>query len=131
MHDLWTPMTAAKIYAFFTLMAVGFQIALAFGAPWGRLAMGGKYPGVYPKTMRIAAVLMGAFLALLAAIVGVRAGWLYPELIGLTSSLIWFVVVVNTLGFLMNLITPSRWERMLWAPVTCILLLCSVWVGMS
>lgn len=93
--------------------------------------MGGKYPGVYPRTMRMAVVFMGVFLALLAAIVGVRAGWLYPQFFSLAGPLIWFVVVINAVGLLMNLITPSRWERTLWAPVTGILLLCSVWIGMS
>lgn len=123
--------TAAKIYAFFTLIVIGFQLALAAGAPWGSISMGGKFPGVYPKQMRIAAIFMGIFLGLLALIVGIRAGWFYPELIGLARQLIWVVIAINVLGFIMNVITPSRWERIIWAPVTLIFLVCSVVIGLS
>jgi hypothetical protein len=39
------------------ILTVLFQLALACGAPWGHLAMGGgKYPGVFPVPLRIAAV---------------------------------------------------------------------------
>jgi vacuolar-type H+-ATPase subunit I/STV1 len=131
MNELMTVVAAAKIYAFFTLIVIGFQLALAVGAPWGKLSMGGKFPGVYPKQMRIVAVFMGIFLALLALIVGIRAGWIYPEWVGISHQLIWPVIVINALGFLMNIITPSRWERIIWAPVTLIFLLCSVYIGWS
>lgn len=97
-----TAITAAKIYSVFTIVVIGFQLALAAGAPWGSLAMGGKFPGVYPKHMRIVAIFMSAFLLLLALIVSIRAGWLYPDLSASTHQLIWIVVAINTLGFLMN-----------------------------
>ena len=128
---LITAITAAKIYAVFTLIVIAFQLALAAGAPWGSISMGGKFPGVYPKKMRIAAIFMGAFLGLQALIVAVSAGWIYPEWQTAISRLIWMVVVINVLGFLMNLITPSRWERIIWSPVALVFLLCSVLVAWS
>jgi hypothetical protein len=131
LFTLISAITAAKIYAVFTLIVIAFQLALAAGAPWGSISMGGKFPGVYPKKMRIAAIFMGAFLGLQALIVAVSSGWIYPEWQAAISRLIWLVVVINVLGFLMNLITPSRWERIIWAPVALVFLLCSVLVAWS
>jgi len=128
---LVTPINAAKIYALFTLVVVGFQFALAAGAPWGRVSMGGKFPGVYPPRMRVAALFMVVVLSAVALIVGVRAGWLVPEYLPFARSFIWPVVIMNALGLLMNLATPSRWERILWAPVALVFLVCSVVVAMS
>ncbi len=128
---LITAITAAKIFAVFTLIVIAFQLALAAGAPWGSISMGGKFPGVYPKKMRIAAIFMGAFLGLQALIVAVSSGWIYPEWQTVIGRLIWLVVAINVLGFLMNLVTPSRWERIIWAPVASIFLLCSVLVAWS
>jgi len=121
----------AKIYAFFSLIVIAFQLALAAGAPWGKISMGGKYPGVYPKQMRIAAIVMSVFFLLLTSIVGIRAGWLETNLFELSRIAIWVVVAINGLGLLMNLITPSKWERIIWAPVCLVLLYCSVMVGLS
>jgi hypothetical protein len=131
MNAWLTAITAAKIYALFTLIVIGFQLALAAGAPWGSISMGGKFPGAYPKKMRIAAILMSLFLILQAVIVGIRAGWIYPDLAELARPLIWAVIAINVLGFLMNMITPSRWERIIWAPVALVFLLCSVLIAWS
>lgn len=57
---------AAVAFAIITLGVVGFQLALAAGAPWGEYAMGGKFPGAYPAPMRVAAVVQAALLAAIA-----------------------------------------------------------------
>lgn len=93
--------------------------------------MGGKFPGIYPKQMRIAAIVMAVFFLLLTTIVSIRAGWLETNLFELSRIVIWVVVAINGLGLLMNLITPNKWERIIWAPVCLVLLYCSVMVGLS
>ena len=47
---------AAIIYTIVTAGVVGFQLALALGAPWGAYAMGGAYSGRFPPALRVAAV---------------------------------------------------------------------------
>lgn len=44
-------------FVFCTLVAVVvlFQLALAAGAPWGHLAMGGKFPGRLPPPLAMLA----------------------------------------------------------------------------
>ena len=43
---------AAIVFAVVTSAVIGFQLALALGAPWGTYAMGGRFPGVLPALMR-------------------------------------------------------------------------------
>lgn len=121
--------TAAKIYGAFLLIVILFQLALAFGLPWGKLSMGGKYPGRYPAHMRVVSLLMIALLSLWGAIVFIRAGMIFPGWYDVSVNAIWAVVALNAAGVFMNLITPSKWERTLWAPVTLVLLVCSILVA--
>jgi len=59
---------AAVVYAFFSAVACLFQLALALGAPWGKLAMGGAFPGRFPPKLRIlAAVLLACSTAVSVA----------------------------------------------------------------
>jgi hypothetical protein len=113
--------TAAEIAAwiFCSLLAalVLFQLALAAGAPWGALAMGGRFPGKLPPPMRIAALAQVAIYGLMGAVVFARAGLALPGWLDASHIAIWVVVGVMALAVVLNLVTPSRWERRLWAPV--------------
>lgn len=125
------PYIAATIYAFFTIVVALFQIALMLGAPWGHLAMGGKFPGRFPLKMRIAALIQALILTLLALIVLTRAGTILPAYYAFSNTAIWVVVGISATSLIMNLITPSKWERVLWAPVASILLACSAYIALS
>ncbi|MGM0589625.1 MAG: hypothetical protein ACQETE_14475 [Bacteroidota bacterium] len=122
---------AAYLFCFLILLTVLFQFALAFGAPWGHLAMGGKYPGKFPLRMRIGAVIQSLVLSLLAVIVLTRAGTILPSYTQLSEMLIWIVVGISTLSLILNVITPSKWERILWAPVALMMLVSSLIVALS
>lgn len=121
--------TAAVVYTAVSAVVAAFQLALAFGAPWGSYAMGGSSPGVYPPGMRVAAVVQAVLVLLLAAVVLARAGMVLPGWSGASRRLIWVVVAVSAVGLVLNLITPSSGERLLWAPAALILLLCSLVVA--
>lgn len=112
-----TEVYAAWMFAFFCSIAVLFQLALAAGAPWGGVAMAGKYPGRWPAPMRMAAVAQAALLLALMACVMVRAGLMWPQWLELSRHAIWVVCAISLASFVMNLITPVRLERLLWAPV--------------
>jgi hypothetical protein len=126
-----SPVLAAQVFSVFIVIAVGFQLALAAGMPWGQLAMGGKYPGRFPPALRVAAVVQGAVLVALAVVVLARASVLLPEWHSTSTKLIWGVVAFSGLSTLANLMTPSKWERILWAPVAIGLTACSVFVALS
>src|SRR5512139_920020 len=115
---------AAILYAVVSLGVIVFQIALAAGAPWGAYAMGGAFPGQFPPTLRVTALIQAALLIGMALIVLARAGLILPGWWRASRWLIWFVVGFAALSLFLNLITPSAGERGIWAPVTFVLLLC-------
>lgn len=122
---------ATTIFCIFTTIAALFQLALALGAPWGEYAMGGRFPGVLPPNMRVAALIQMGILVLLAVIVFVRAGLGFEQLYPIARIAIWFVVAFFVLGTIVNLITPSKKERMIWAPVNIVLLVVSVFAALN
>ncbi len=104
-------------FAFISTFAVLFQLALAFGAPWGEYAMGGHYPGKFPPEMRIAALIQGIIIVFMIIIVLARSGLSMRYLHHFSRKAIWFIVIYCAIGLLLNIITPSEKERMIWAPV--------------
>lgn len=113
---------SAVLYAVLTGIAVLFQVGLAAGLPWGGLAMGGRFPGRFPPALRIAALVQGGVLTVLALVVLSRAELLLPGWEAFSETGIWFAVGVSALSALMNCMTPSTGERRLWAPVALLLL---------
>ena len=122
---------AALVFVLFCGIAVLFQLALAAGAPWGDVAMAGKYPGRWPARMRLAALVQAAVLSSLGILVMVRAGLILPNALEWSRSWIWCVVAISFLSFVMNLVTPVRLERILWAPVGAVLTASSLMVAFS
>ncbi len=123
--------TAALGYAVISAGVAAFQIALAAGAPWGSYAMGGAFPGQYPPSMRVEAVFSAALMAAMVAVVLSRAGLVLPKLSGISRWLVWLIVAYGVVGLVLNLITPSGGERLIWAPVALVLLVCSLVVARS
>jgi hypothetical protein len=126
---MMTETYAALAFAFFCCIAVLFQLAIAAGAPWGSVAMAGKYPGRWPAAMRVAALVQAALLLALGVVVLVRAGLVLTDWLATSRSLIWGVVAISIASFVMNLITPVRMERLLWAPVGAVLTISSLVVA--
>lgn len=120
---------AAIGYAIVTVGIVAFQIGLALGAPWGAYAMGGAFPGQFPPPMRVAALVQALLLVALAGVVLARAGVALPRWSRTSRRWIWVAVAFSGLSLILNLITPSPGERMIWAPVAFLLLLCSLVVA--
>ena len=120
---------AGIVYTAATAVVVAFQIALALGAPWGAYAMGGAYPGQFPPALRIAALVQAGILIGLAGIVLARAGIALKGWEHVARWMVWVAVVFSAVSLVLNLITPSAGERMLWAPVAFALLVCSLTVA--
>ena len=123
------PTYAAYLFSVLIAFVVLFQLALALGAPWGEMALGGKYPGRLPPRMRIAALIQVVVLTFIALSVLTRAGVVLNEYSAISKSAIWGVVVFSLVGAILNTITPSKSERKLWAPVAIVLLICATYVA--
>jgi len=129
--EMFETTTSAYIFGFLTVVVMVFQMALALGAPWGEMAMGGKFPGRLPPMLRIGAIVQILLLAFAALVVLTRAGLVLGSYFELSRSAIWFVVALCAVSAILNTITPSKKERMLWSPVTIILVVCAIVVARS
>ncbi|MEH6557634.1 MAG: hypothetical protein V7459_07060 [Oceanicoccus sp.] len=128
---MFDSMVAAYLFSFLIGIAVAFQLALAIGMPWGEMAMGGKFPGRFPVAMRIAALFQILLLLSFALIVLARANLALPEYFEFSAYAIWIVVFFSFISAVLNTITPSKKERMLWSPVAIGLLICSIIVAVD
>ncbi|MCG6970534.1 MAG: hypothetical protein LJE85_12280 [Gammaproteobacteria bacterium] len=122
---------AATIFGILITVVVLFQLALAAGMPWGHLAMGGRYPGVFPPAMRIAALVQIGVLALLVLIVLTRAQMIFPAWYAVSEKAIWVVAAVSAISLVLNVMTPSKWERILWSPVALLMTVCSIVIALG
>jgi len=123
--------TCAVIFAAAIAAVALFQIALALGAPLGRFAMGGAFDGAYPPSMRVAALVQVVLYIAMAVVVLVHGGAMLPSLRPVARVAIWVVVAIGFVSLVLNLITPSAGERMLWAPVALVLFLTSLRVALA
>lgn len=123
--------SAALLFAVAIVGAAAFQVALAAGAPWGAIAMGGAFPGRFPPALRVAALLQAALLVGFGLVVLARADLALPAWSQASIWMTWIVVAFSTLSLVLNLITRSVMERTIWAPVALIMLTCSLIVALS
>jgi len=115
---------AAILYALIIAAVVLFQFCLIFGAPWGQVTQGGRYEGPLPVTGRVAALLSVPILICMGASITSAAG-LVPNWAGWTA---YAAIAMQALSTSLNWITPSQKERLLWGPITSIMLLLAAYV---
>jgi len=98
-----------------------FQLALAAGAPWGRLAWGGGHERL-PAAYRVGSLVSILIYAVFATIVLERAGLIAvlpsPEIARVGA---WIIAGYMTLGIVMNAISRSLPERFVMTPVAILL----------
>lgn len=114
-------MIAANIYTTLCAILICFQLSLVLGAPLGHLTQGGFQPGVLSMSGRTIAALSAALLVVMAVVI---QGQVRNQLNH--RWLMWGVLCVTALTTFANIVTPSFWERALWAPVATVMLLCAV-----
>lgn len=99
----------------------GFQLALAMGTPWGRASYGGAHPGVLPGHLRtVSAGASVLYSGLALAVVSERM----PT--QLRRRVLTGVAGLMGVGAVVNGISPSWPERVIWTPMTAVLAL-SAW----
>jgi hypothetical membrane protein len=117
------------IFVAITIFIVGFQIALALGAPLGEFTVAGKFPGKLPPIMRVAAVIQILILLFFATMVVSKAGLAFDFISGIAAIGIWFVVAFFALGSFVNITSPSKKEKMLMGPLNLLLLVSTLIVA--
>ena len=122
----WLEISAA-CYVCIVLLVIVWQVCLIGGAPWGHLTQGGGHIGALPPNGRVVAAFSIPILALMAAGIASAAS-LYPHWAPWTGLV---AVTVQTVVTTLNWITPSKPERLLWAPITSIMLMLASYVVLS
>ena len=112
---------AAWVYAGLVGLTCLFHLAIIWGAPWGSLTMGGRWPGRLPVLARILSLASALLLVVMALVVLAQAGILEADLPHWAH---WAVAGLTLVSVLANAATPSPPERLVWLPVTLILLIC-------
>lgn len=122
---------AAAVFTFACAVVIAFQLGLASGAPWGHLAMGGRYPGRFPTPMRVAAVVQAGVIVLLTLVVLSDADLVLPSWADTLPWLVWLAVAFSAVSVALNTITRSPAERRLWLPVAVVMLASSLAVALG
>jgi hypothetical protein len=92
------------------------------GAPFGAAAWGGATPGPLPADLRVASAVAAGVWVLAAIVVLSRAGSRVVALpAGVTRWGTWILVGVLAVGAVMNVASPSPWERHGWGPFSLVL----------
>jgi hypothetical protein len=120
---------ALALTAILAALAI-FQLALALGAPWGRLAWGGQHR-ILPARLRIGSAAAILIYALIVAIALDRVGVIdvFPD--AFSTIGMWVVFAYFTLGIALNAASRSRPERIVMVPVTIVLSLLSLLIALG
>ena len=118
--DVFSGVTASLLL----LTVAIFQVVVILGAPVGRFTQGGQHEGKLPIGNRaLAAVSMVLLLAMSATVSGKIGRGPFASLSpGVVATLWWITVVYLFVGVVMNLASRSKEERLLFAPLTTIIL---------
>ena len=114
----------AYLYVVILGAAAVFQLCLIFGAPWGEYTQGGRYKGTLPVNGKIAAGFSIPILIFLGASISSAAG-LIPVWERWTA---YVAIAIQSLNTILNWISPSQKEKLLWGPVTTFLTLLAGYV---
>ncbi len=107
-----------------------FQLALALGAPWGRLAWGGAHR-VLPTRLRVGSAVSLVVYALIDVIAWDRVGAIdvFPD--AFSAIAMWVVFAYFALGIVVNAVSRSKPERYVMVPVTIVLAVLSFLIAMG
>jgi hypothetical protein len=125
-------MLAALLAVVLLVAITAFQLALAFGAPWGAAAWGGQNPGVLPQPLRIASGVAAVVVyPLIIALVLASAGLIGDGWLPVNGTLImWALAGLLGVGAVMNFVSRSAPERR-WGAVALTIALCCVVIALG
>ncbi len=119
--------TAAVIcLIIFVIMSI-FQLLLAFGAPLGNLAWGGKYK-ILPFSLRIGSFISALIFLFAGIVILEKANFItIINSSGFVSTFTWFFTGLFGLSCVGNLMSKSIWEKRIMFPIALILfILCLI-----
>lgn len=122
---------AAWIFTALSIAFMGFQFAVAAGAPLGPYVWGGKHRGVLPPKLRRSSFVAAFVFISLILIILDRAGILntMPDLLSTVGT--WVVAALLAVNTVANALSPSKKERNVMTPLAAVLAICAIVVGLQ
>jgi hypothetical protein len=123
---------AGLIAVFLIGVVTLFQLALAFGAPWGAAAWGGSHPGTLPVRLRVASAIVALVvypligLSILITSSPVQIGGIPAT----GDVMMWLFCGLFSVGAIANFASRSRAER-IWGPVSLIIAICCAVIALG
>ena len=112
---------AGALAAVASLGIAAFPVALVAGAPFGRAAWGGSHERL-PRKLRIASGVAAGVWVLAALVMLADAGFdVSPIPASVASWATWVLAALLLLGAVMNFLSRSRLERIIWGPIALVL----------
>ena len=90
--------------------------------------MAGKFPGELPVRMKMFSGLSILILFSVALLVEIGSGNIVFGSQNLRQIFLISAIVFNIIQTILHVITPSKWERILWLPIISIMLICSLMI---
>jgi hypothetical protein len=98
-----------------------FQLLLALGKPYGKMAYGGRQEAVLPTKYRILSGIAILIFLIAMMFVAFKVEWLigfpFPDFVNLATWFFAFYLVLNTLA---NATSKSKQEKMYMTPISLI-----------
>lgn len=117
------------VLSFFALAI--FQLAIVFGAPLGEYSYGGANKGVLPRNYRVSSVFSALFALAVSGHYLAQLGVITQLLASDANSIAnWILVGFAGLAAIMNNISRSKKERLVWGPTTILMLFASITVAL-
>lgn len=115
-------MIIATLLAVFILSLLSlFQLSLAFGAPLGQYAWGGKHK-VLPPSLRVGSALsLLVYLVITICLLSKSGIYQIIQQGTFLNILVWVIFVYLVLGIFMNAISRSKRERYAMTPIVILL----------
>ena len=123
--------TFAYLFIALMFLILLFHVTLIFGAPLGDLTMGGKYPGKLPIKIRVASFIQILVVILFSFIIISRTGIYFESYYAISRVAVWIVVSFFIFGTLVNILSPSKKEKLIMGPLNIIALICSLLVAIT
>ncbi len=121
----------AHLHSLCIFILIAFHICLILGKPWGHLTMAGKFRGELPAKMKMFSGLSILILFSVSLMVEIGSGNIVFGSQNLRQKLLISAIGFNIIQTILHIITPSKWERILWLPIISIMLICSLMIFFS
>ncbi|MGG3574212.1 hypothetical protein ABES25_04980 [Bacillus gobiensis] len=119
---------AASISAVIFLVISMLQTLLALGFPLGEYSWGGFHKGVLPVKLRIASMISAIILLIIGFVFLIHSKIILIEITSL-NLIVWIFTVFLGLNTIGNLVSKSKKEKLIMAPLSCIAFISCLFVA--